>query len=38
MRGNRIVVVMERRMILFDIDADDFCFTAYENHITRTIF
>lgn len=38
MRGNCIVVVMERRMAFFDIGADDFCFTAYGNRITRTIF
>lgn len=38
MRGNCIVVVMERRRALFDKDADDFCFTAYGNRITRTIF
>lgn len=38
MRGNCIVVVMERRRVLFDIGTDDFCFTAYGNRITRTFF
>lgn len=41
MRDNCIVVVIMRRRALFDKDADeveDFCFTAYRDHITKAVF
>lgn len=38
MKDNCNVLVMERRRALFDIDADDFCFTTYGNHIMKPFF